>query len=177
MKNRLLISVVVLPLLLTLAACAGSSLTQGFTSQPSAQIAREASPSDPSTGGSDVMVPGLEGIPPDQLFGHFMSAQFVMTDSNGNQFTIKVTPGMVASVDTTASPPTVTVTPNGQQMAQTFNVTSSTVVRGIPKNGSLMAISQGDMILVATRDNSMDAILMAGWAPGARFHPMGWMMP
>lgn len=54
-------------------------------------------------------LPGLEGIPPEQLFDHFRGAEIRMTDRDGNALTYRMTPGVVSSVDansTVITPPT-----------------------------------------------------------------------
>ncbi len=143
-------------LLVALSAVALVNFTQASPMQPL------NSPADST--GMHGMIPGLEGIPEDQIFDHFMGGQFTMTDQNGAPFTLMMTPGTVTSVVS----PTITITPNGQTTTQTFNVTPSTVVHGMPAPGSVQAIVPGDKVVIITRDNSPDAIMVM--KHGAMFH-------
>ena len=46
------------------------------------------------------LLPELEGIAADELFGHFQGGEFNYTDASGNAITVVVEAGTVASVDT-----------------------------------------------------------------------------
>ena len=106
-------------------------------------------------------LPELQGIPPDQLFDHFRGSQFTVTDAQGNAVVYEVTPGTVAGVTST----TLSLTPNGQTTALSFNITANTVVRAAPARGSLQALVQGDKVVVLSKHGSSDAVLIAKGSP------------
>jgi hypothetical protein len=115
-------------------------------------------------------LPGLEGVPHEQLFDHFMGAQFTMTDANGNQITYSIIPGTVASVQGGD----LVITPNGRTTTQTFRITADTVVHGMPNQGSNDALSQDDKVVVLTVGNSADASFVV--EKGMMGHKGGYMM-
>jgi hypothetical protein len=165
MRNRLWLPAIVLPLLVALVLFAGLGAAPGLFSQSSLQ-ASSAAGDPPSMGHHPLVdIPGLKNVPPDQTFSHFTSAQVHMTDSNGAAFVMNVIPGTVTAVNTTTSPQTVTITPNGQTTTETFNITSTTRVHGMPAPGTVEAVAKGDRVIVATQGSSMDAIAIAGWTP------------
>ena len=132
-------------------------------------VAVQAQPAPPTQAPT---LPGLEGIPPDQMFSHFMSAQINMTDKNGNPLTIKVTPGTVASIDDNKS---ITITPNGQTTTQTFGITPNTIIHAMPPRGSVQAFSSGDQVIIVTEGDSTDAVVIAKKQFAGRMgisHPM-----
>jgi hypothetical protein len=165
MRNRLWLPAIVLPLLLALVVFAGLASTPGLLAQSNLQATSAAGDPSPMAHRPLVDVPGLKNVPPDQTFSHFMSAQVHMTDGNGAAFVVNVIPGTVTAVNTTASPQTVTITPNGQTTTETFNIVSTTRVHGMPAPGTVEAIAKGDRVIVATQGSSMDAIAIAGWTP------------
>ena len=164
MSNRVLLTVILLPLLLALAGL-GFASTQGLLAQPVVQSSAAASdPPHYSRDGRPLAdVPGLRNVPPDQVFDHFLGAQANMTDDQGNPFVVHLTPGTVTAIDTTSSPQTVTITPTGQQTTLTVNITSDTRVKGVAERGSVEAISPGDRVIIATQDDVADAIVIAEW--------------
>ncbi len=116
-------------------------------------------------------LPGLEGIPPEQLFDHFMGAEIHMTDRDGNALTYRMTPGVVSSVDANS----IVITPHGQTTTQTFNITPNTVVHAMPDRGSLQALAAGDHVVIITEGESADALVIFERGLGGRMgfgHPM-----
>ncbi|MCL5264545.1 MAG: hypothetical protein M1343_05015 [Chloroflexi bacterium] len=115
-------------------------------------------------------LPGLEGIPLDQMFSHFMGAEINMTDKNGKALTYKITPGVVSSVGSN----NIVITPNGQTVAQTFAVTPTTIIYSQMTKGTLQTLSPGDKVMVVTEGQSMDALIICK----AQFaHMMGFRHP
>ncbi|MBI2954428.1 MAG: hypothetical protein HYY30_08950 [Chloroflexi bacterium] len=108
----------------------------------------------PDTG---MTLPGLEGIPPDQLFSHFTGAQINLIDKDNNAMTINVIPGTVSSI----ANDNVVITPNGRTTTERYNITTNTVIHAFPARGSLQAIASGDQVVILTQGDSMDAIMIA----------------
>ncbi len=117
-----------------------------------------------------MMIPELQGIPPDQLFDHFRGSQFTLTDAHGNVVIYQMTAGIVTAVTATG----VTVTPNGANTPASFNITANTIVRGTPAAGSLQAVAQGDKVVVLSKQGSSDAVSIMKHSGG--FHHGGMMM-
>jgi hypothetical protein len=165
---------VVLALLVGLVGCVAENSTQGLLSETTAdQPGPPFATGTPGPGvGPRFTFPGLEGIPRDQLFDHFMSGQFTMTDRNGTPFTVHITPGKVDSI----SDSSISITPNGQQTSQSFGITTDTLVRGIPRPGSVQAIEPGDKVVVVTRNDSTDAIMISECGAGVHMSMYEWMM-
>lgn len=163
-----------LALLVGLAGCTVNGSTQGSLSETAAEQPRppRVSGTPGPMYGPGFTCPGLEGIPREELFDHFRGGQFMMTDREGNPFTVRITPGTVDSITDS----TIAIIPNGRQTPESFNITSDTVVRGLPSPGSLQAIAVGDKVVVVTRDQSQDAVMIAEHGPGARMHMYEWMM-
>ncbi len=135
-----------------------------------AMVGVQAQPAPPS-GDAHPMLPGLEGIPPDQLFSHFMGAQVNLTDKNGVAVVVHVTPGTISSV----GDGNLGITPNGQTTTQTFRITATTTINAFPKQGSLQALVAGDEVVVVTQGDSVDALTVAKKHAmgGMGGHPMG----
>ncbi len=103
----------------------------------------------------------LRSVPPEQRFGHFLGGQFSYTDANGQKHTIYTTPGTVTSVSSNS----ITITVNGTNETRTFNITANTVVGARPPRGSIQAINQGDQVIVVTKDDSSDALIVKKVGP------------
>lgn len=170
--NRYVVPAIGIALLVTLMAVVGVGCSQQASlAQAGPRVDPVASPSA-GPGELGRMFPGLEGIPPDQLFDHFMGGQFSLTDRKGVPFTIKITPGTVTTVTTSA----ITITPNGQTTTQTFDITPNTIVHAQPDPGSIEAIVEGDKVVIMTRDAGMDAIFIAKHGPTFHRRMMDSMM-
>jgi hypothetical protein len=97
----------------------------------------------------------LAQLTPQQRFDHLLPGQAAFLNPQGQEVLVNFTPGQVTST----SPNSVTITVNGPAPAQTrtFNVTTTTWVRGTPPRGSLQAVANGDRVVVYTIGNSTDA--------------------
>jgi membrane-associated protease RseP (regulator of RpoE activity) len=102
------------------------------------------------------LLPELEGIAADELFGHFQGGQFNYTDANGNAVTVVVEAGTVASVDTTAGTLTVNLNAGG---TKTYSVDDTDL---IGRGGDLSDLAEGDNVTVMTVNNDVRAVLVGG---------------
>jgi membrane-associated protease RseP (regulator of RpoE activity) len=101
------------------------------------------------------LLPELEGIPSDQLFGHILGGQYNLTDENGNPITVVLEVGTVASVD--AGNGTLTVDLNSGT-TKTYTVQDSDLVCG----GKLSDLAVGDKVTVMTVNDDVRAVLPGG---------------
>lgn len=96
----------------------------------------------------------LEGIPAAQLFSHFQSAQYTLTDKDGNPVTVTVTGGTVTQAGSTS----LTIQRNGANAGtSTYTVTGDTRVLG---RGDGAGLTAGDKVMVVTVGTSSDARLV-----------------
>jgi membrane-associated protease RseP (regulator of RpoE activity) len=101
------------------------------------------------------LLPELEGIPSDQLFGHILGGQFNLTDENGNPITVVLEVGTVASVDVNDGTLTVDLNSGTQK---TYTVEDSDIVCG----GGLSSLAAGDKVSVMTVNDDVRAVLPGG---------------
>jgi len=112
------------------------------------------------------LLPELEGIAADQLFGHVQGGQFNFTDEQGNTFTLTIDVGTVASVDTGAKTLTVNLNAGG---SKTYTVNDATL------GTDLSNLSQGDNVVVLRVGDDVRAVLpgLGGLLPGLKGHGFG----
>ena len=112
------------------------------------------------------LLPELEGIPADQLFGHVQGGQFNFTDEQGNPITVTIDVGTVASVDTGAK--TLTVNLNAGD-TKTYTVDDTDL------GTKLSSLSQGDNVVVVRVGDDVRAVLqgLGGLIPGFKGHGSG----
>lgn len=96
------------------------------------------------------LLPELEGIPADELFGHFQGGQFNFTDEQGNPFTVTIDVGTVASVDTEANTLTVDLNAGG---SKTYTVEDGDL--GV----DLSNLEAGDRVAVMSVGDDVRAVL------------------
>jgi membrane-associated protease RseP (regulator of RpoE activity) len=109
------------------------------------------------------LLPELEGIAADELFGHFQGGQFNFTDANGNAVTAVIEAGTVASVDANAGTLTVNLNAGG---SKTYTVGEDDLVG---RGGGLSDLEVGDNVTVMTVNGDVRAVLaggMLGFLPG-----------
>jgi membrane-associated protease RseP (regulator of RpoE activity) len=104
------------------------------------------------------LLPELEGIPSDELFGHILGGQFDLTDENGNPITVVLEVGTVASVDADTGKLTVDLNAGG---TKTYTVEDSDLVCG----GKLSDLAEGDKVTVMTVNDDVRAVLPGGGLP------------
>jgi membrane-associated protease RseP (regulator of RpoE activity) len=102
------------------------------------------------------LLPELEGIPADELFGHFQGGQFNFTDSDGNAVTAVIEAGTVASVDADAGTLTVNLNAGG---TKTYTVDEGDFVG---RGGDLSNLEEGDNVTVMTVNDDVRAVLAGG---------------
>ncbi len=112
------------------------------------------------------LLPELEGIPTDELFGHVLGGQFNFTDEQGNAFTVTIDVGTVASVDTGAK--TLTVDLNSGE-SKTYTVNDGTL--GV----ALSDLQKDDRVAVMRVGDDVRAVIPAKAAmlPGLGGHGFG----
>jgi membrane-associated protease RseP (regulator of RpoE activity) len=96
------------------------------------------------------LLPELEGIPSDELFGHFQGGQFNFTDEDGNPFTVTIDVGTVASVDADAG--TLTVDLNAGD-SKTYTVEDDDL--GV----KLSDLEEGDRVAVMSVGDDVRAVI------------------
>jgi membrane-associated protease RseP (regulator of RpoE activity) len=101
------------------------------------------------------LLPELEGIPSDQLFGHILGGQYNLTDENGNPITVVLEVGTVASVDADTGELKVDLNSGTQK---TYTVEDSDLVCG----GGLSDLAEGDNVTVMTVNDDVRAVLPGG---------------
>jgi hypothetical protein len=115
-------------------------------------------------GYGDQLPPGLaflSSIPKEQRFDHFRGGSMKITDAQGTEHTLTMTPGKVQAV--TAQQ--ITVVPNGSAAAHNFNITTNTRVVGRPNQGSNQVLAPQDKVMVLTVDDSADAVMVHKYTP------------
>lgn len=104
------------------------------------------------------ILPELEGIPTDELFGHFLGGEFNYTDANGNTVTVVEDAGTVASVDTDKGTLTVDLNAGG---SKTYTVGDDDFIHG----GQLSDLEKGDNVTVMTVNDDVRAVFAGGRFP------------
>jgi len=105
------------------------------------------------------LLPELEGIPSDELFGHILGGQFNLTDEAGNPVAVVLEAGTVASVDANAGTLTVDLNAGG---SKTYTVEDSDLVC---RGGGLSDLQEGDNVTVMTVNDDVRAVLPGGGLP------------
>jgi len=112
------------------------------------------------------LLPELEGIPPDELFGHVQGGQFNFTDEEGNPFTVTIDVGTVASVDADGNALTVDLNAGG---SKTYTVEDDDL--GV----HLADLEEGDRVAVMSVGDDVRAVfpgvgpLLPGFGRGHAF--------
>ena len=134
----------------------------GQTQDVTATLAARPEPLSPAI----PLLPELEGIAADQLFGHVQGGQFNFTDEQGNTFTLSIDVGTVTSVDTTAKTLTVNLNAGG---SKTYTISDTTL------GTDLSNLSQGDNVVVLRVGDDVRAVLpgLGGLLPGLKGHGFG----
>ena len=102
------------------------------------------------------LLPELEGIAADELFGHFQGGQFNYTDADGNIVAVVVEAGTVASVDADTGTLTVNLNAGG---TKTYSVEDTDL---IGRGGDLSDLAEGDNVTVMTVNDDVRAVLAGG---------------
>jgi len=102
------------------------------------------------------LLPELEGIAADELFGHFQGGEFNYTDANGSAVTVVVEAGTVASVDADTGTLTVNLNAGG---TKTYTVEDDDLTG---RGGGLADLEEGDNVTVMTVNDDVRAVLMGG---------------
>jgi membrane-associated protease RseP (regulator of RpoE activity) len=102
------------------------------------------------------LLPELEGIAADELFGHFQGGQFNYTDADGNAITVVVEAGAVASVDADTGTLTVNLNAGG---TKTYTVEDDDL---IGRGGDLSDLAEGDNVTLMTVNDDVRAVLAGG---------------
>lgn len=101
------------------------------------------------------LLPELEGIPADELFGHILGGQFNLTDEEGNPVTVVLEAGTVASVDADAGTLTVDLNAGG---SKTYTVEEDDLIC----RGGLADLEEGDNVTVMTVGDDVRAVFPGG---------------
>jgi membrane-associated protease RseP (regulator of RpoE activity) len=96
------------------------------------------------------LLPELEGIPADELFGHVQGGQFNFTDEQGNPFTVTIDVGTVASVDAEAKTLTLDLNTGG---SKTYTVDDEDL------GAKLSDLEQGDNVAVMRVGDDVRAVM------------------
>ena len=96
------------------------------------------------------LLPELEGIPADELFGHVQGGQFNVTDEQGNPFTVTIDVGTVASVDAEAKTLTLDLNAGG---SKTYTVDDEDL------GAKLSDLEQGDNVAVMRVGDDVRAVI------------------
>jgi membrane-associated protease RseP (regulator of RpoE activity) len=96
------------------------------------------------------LLPELEGIPADELFGHVQGGQFNFTDEQGNPFTVTIDVGTVASVDAEAKTLTLDLNAGG---SKTYTVDDEHL------GAKLSDLEQGDNVAVMRVGDDVRAVM------------------
>jgi membrane-associated protease RseP (regulator of RpoE activity) len=96
------------------------------------------------------LLPELEGIPADELFGHVQGGQFNFTDEQGNPFTVTIDVGTVASVDAEAKTLTLDLNAGG---SKTYTVDDEDL------GAKLSDLEQGDNVAVMRVGDDVRAVM------------------
>ncbi len=101
------------------------------------------------------LLPELEGIPSDELFGHILGGEFSLTDEDGNPVTVALEVGTVTSVDANAGTLTVDLNAGG---TKTYTVEDDDLIC----RGSLSDLEEGANVTVMTVGDDVRAVLTGG---------------
>ena len=96
------------------------------------------------------LLPELEGIPADELFGHVQGGQFNFTDEQGNPFTVTIDVGTVASVDAEAKTLTLDLNTGG---SKTYTVDDEDL------GAKLSDLEEGDNVAVMRVGDDVRAVV------------------
>jgi Cu/Ag efflux protein CusF len=96
------------------------------------------------------LLPELEGIPADQLFGHVQGGQFNFTDEQGNPFTVYIDVGTVTSVDAGAKTLTLNLNAGG---TKTYTVEDKAI------GAKLSDLKEGDNVAVMRVGDDVRAVV------------------
>ena len=96
------------------------------------------------------LLPELEGIPADELFGHVQGGQFNFTDEQGNPLTVTIDVGTVASVDAEAKTLTLDLNAGG---SKTYTVDDEDL------GAKLSDLEQGDNVAVMRVGDDVRAVM------------------
>jgi membrane-associated protease RseP (regulator of RpoE activity) len=112
------------------------------------------------------LLPELEGIAADELFGHVQGGQFNFTDEQGNPFTVTIDVGTVDSVDTSANTLTLSLNAGG---TKTYTVDDGDL------GASLSNLSEGDKVAVMSVGDDVRAVIpgVGLMLPGLGGHGFG----
>ncbi|HJX62306.1 MAG TPA: PDZ domain-containing protein [Dehalococcoidia bacterium] len=112
------------------------------------------------------LLPELEGIPVDELFGHVQGGEFNFTDEQGNPFTVTIDVGTIASVDDDANALTVDLNAGG---SKTYTVEDDDL--GV----DLADLEEGDRVAVMSVGDDVRAVFpgKALMVPGFGGHGFG----
>ena len=102
------------------------------------------------------LLPELEGIAADELFGHFQGGQFNYTDADGNAVTVVVEAGTVASVAADTGTLTLNLNSGG---TKTYTVEDGDL---IARGGDLSDLNEDDNVTVMTVNDDVRAVLAGG---------------
>lgn len=97
------------------------------------------------------LLPELEGIPTDELFGHVQGGQFNFTDEQGNAFTLTIDVGTVASVDTGAGTLTVNLNAGGSKTYTVEDDDMGVALSDLAEGDRTAVMSVGDDVRAVTR--------------------------
>jgi membrane-associated protease RseP (regulator of RpoE activity) len=96
------------------------------------------------------LLPELEGIPADELFGHVQGGQFNFTDEQGNPLTVTIDVGTVASVDTGVKTLTLNLNAGG---SKTYTVEDEDL------GAKLSDLNEGDRVAVMRVGDDVRAVV------------------
>jgi membrane-associated protease RseP (regulator of RpoE activity) len=102
------------------------------------------------------LLPELEGIAADELFGHFQGGEFNYTDVDGNVVTVVVEAGSIGSVNADTGTLTVNLSAGG---TKTYTVENDDL---IGRGGDLSDLEEGDNVTVMTVNDDVRAVLTGG---------------
>ncbi|MGQ9573343.1 MAG: S1C family serine protease [Chloroflexota bacterium] len=105
------------------------------------------------------LLPELEGIPADELFGHILGGEFNLTDADGNPVTVVLEAGTVTSVDADAGTLTVDLNAGG---SKTYMVEDDDL---ICRGDDLSVLEEGDNVTIMTVGDDVRAVLPGGRLP------------
>ena len=112
------------------------------------------------------LLPELEGIPADELFGHVQGGEFNFTDEQGNPFTVTIDVGTVASVDAEANTLTVDLNAGG---SKTYTVEDDDL------GADLSNLEEGSRVAVMSVGDDVRAVVpgVGAMLPGLGGHGFG----
>jgi hypothetical protein len=166
-----------IPLLagIALVAVLIAGVASGFVmhgARQSAVLAQDATPTAQSTPSAAAHtyppeLAFLKQMTPQQRFDHMGPAQVTFYNPQGQEVVVNAYPGQVASVSNDSVTLNLNTPPGGTANSRTFTITPTTWVIGHPRQGSTMAIAQGDRVVVDTIGTSSNAVAIHG------MHAMG----